>query len=548
MTVLQGKGVSCGIAVGRAHFINREEASVTRRSIASPDDEWKRYLSARESAIRELGALYEQALRDIGESGAAIFEIHGMMLEDEDYNHAIERTICIENVNAEYAVMTAAEHFSAVFSGMNDPYMQARAADVRDISRRVCRILAGKSEISTPNGGDAVILCALDLAPSETIQLDRTHIAAFVTAEGSINSHTAILARSLGIPAIVGVGRALMEIEHGASIAVDSFSGELFVEPSPEKIEALLARRDEHLRTRALLETYRGLDNVTKDGTRIHLFANIQSIAEVGAARICDAGGIGLFRSEFLYLDRDAPPDEEEQLRAYRTVLQSMGEKKVIIRTLDVGADKQVPYFDLGREENPALGLRGARLCLSRPELLRTQLRALFRASVFGNLGIMFPMIVSVAEVNELLTLCTRIREELAREGHPTSAHVELGIMIETPAAALIAHRLAPLVDFFSVGTNDLSQYTLAIDRQNPTVLRFFDEHHEAVLRLIAMAAEAAHAHGKWVGICGELGGDKRMTETFLRMGIDELSVAPSRILELREHIRSLDLRSETRS
>ncbi len=542
MTVLHGKGVSRGIAVGIAHFIRQKTERVERRIVASPDAEWGRYVSARTAALHELERLYQQARHDIGESGASIFEIHGMMLEDEDYNRSIEQTVRAESVCAEYAVMMAAEHFATVFSSMDDPYMRARAADVRDISKRVCRILSGKAEDLPTGASDAVILCALDLAPSETMQLDRERIAAFVTVEGSVNSHTAILARSLGIPAVVGIGDDLMNVSDGTPLAVDSFSGEVIVCPDDQTLASLLARRDEHLRTRALLERYRGMDNVTLDGRRIDLFANAQSIAEVGAARMCDAGGIGLFRSEFLYLDRDAPPDEEEQFQAYRTVLQSMGQKKVIIRTLDIGADKQVGYFDLPREENPALGLRGARLCLCRPALLRTQLRALLRASAFGQLGIMFPMIVSVAEVSELLTLCERVKRELVSEGHTISDHVELGIMIETPAAALIAHKLAPLVDFFSVGTNDLSQYTLAIDRQNPSVLRFFDEHHEAVFRLIAMAAEAAHAHGKWIGICGELGADKRLTETFLRMGIDELSVAPSCILELREHIRGLDL------
>ncbi len=542
MTVLQGKGVFGGIAVGQAHFVRREGAPVTRRAAEDPDREWARFLAARDAATAELTALCEQARRDIGEGGAAIFEIHAMMLEDGDYNDAIENTVRMERADAEYAVMTAAEQFATVFASMNDPYMRARAADVRDVSARVCRILRGEQGNRLPSDGEPVILCADDLAPSETMQLDRDRIAAFVTAEGSVNSHTAILARSLGIPAIVGVGHALTALADGTPLAVDSFSGELFVDPDDDTRARLLRQRDEHLRARALLEKYRGMDNVTLDGRRIDLFANVQSIAEVGAARLCDAGGIGLFRSEFLYLDRERAPDEEEQFRAYQTVLQSMGNKKVIIRTLDAGADKQIPYFDLPREENPALGLRGARLCLCRPDLLRTQLRALLRASVFGNLGIMFPMIVSVAEVNELLTFFHRVRAELAAEGYPIAPRVEIGIMIETPAAALISHRLAPLVDFFSIGTNDLLQYTLAIDRQNPAVLRFFDEHHEAALRLIAMTAEAAHAAGKWVGICGELAADRALTETFLGMGIDELSVSPPRILELREHIRHLDL------
>lgn len=548
MIILQGTGVYGGIAFGRARFVHREAKTVTRRTVESVDSEWARFVEARTAAIAETNALYEQAKRDIGESGASIFEIHGMMLEDEDYNRAIENTIRVERVNAEYAVTTAAEHFSALFASMDDPYMRARAADVRDISARLGRILSGEREKGAGADGEPVILCATDLAPSETMQLDRARVAAFMTAEGSVNSHTAILSRSLGVPAIVAVGGALSSIADGTHVAVDSFEGKVYVEPDEDTVSRLLEKAEAQKRARALLEAYRGLDNVTRDGRRIELFANAQSVGELGAVRLSDAGGIGLFRSEFLYLDRDEAPDEEEQLRAYRTILQSMGEKKVVIRTLDIGADKQAAYFGLPHEENPALGLRGARLCLCRPVLLHTQLRALFRASAFGNLAIMFPMIVSVAEVNELLTLCERTRRELEGEGYPLAPHVEIGIMIETPAAALISHRLAPLVDFFSVGTNDLSQYTLAIDRQNPAVLRFFDEHHEAVLRLVSMAAEAAHAHGKWIGICGELAGDVRLTETFLRMGIDELSVAPAQILTLREHIRGLDLGAEQKN
>lgn len=542
MTVLQGTGACGGIAVGRVRLIRTESASAERRTVDDPHAEWERFLSARDRAHAELDALYEQALRDIGESGASIFEIHGMMLEDEDYRRAIEKTVLAERANAEYAVMTASEQFAALFSSMEDPYMRARAADVRDIARRLCRILSGGEERPQTAGGGASVLCAEDLSPSETMQLDRETVAAFVTAEGSVNSHTAILARSLGIPAVVGVGKALSAVQNGMRIGVDGFSGKIFLSPDEPTVAALLARREELLRRRALLEKYRGLDNETQDGRRIDVFANLQSIAELGAAKMNDAGGVGLFRSEFLYLDRDAPPDEEEQMRVYRTVLQSMGQRKVVIRTLDAGADKRVPYFDLPCEENPALGLRGARLCLCRPELLVTQLRALYRASVFGKLSVMFPMIVSVAEVDELLTLAARVRRELTDEGYAIDPHVELGIMIETPAAALIAHRLAPLVDFFSVGTNDLSQYTLAIDRQNPAVLRFFDAHHEAILRLVEMAAEAAHASGKWIGVCGELAADTALTARFLALGIDELSVAPSEILPLREHVRGLDL------
>lgn len=541
MTVWTGKGVFGGIAVGKALVLHRKSARAGKYAVTDIEAEIARYEDARARAIGELRSLYEQALRDIGESGAAIFEIHEMMLEDEDYNRSVENTIRIESVNAEYAVMTASEHFSAVFSAMDDPYMSARAADVRDISNRLCRILEGKS-LSLPTEGEGIILCADDLAPGETMQLDRTRVAAFVTSEGSVNSHTAILARTLGIPAVVGVGAELMGVSDGEILGVDSFHGRVYVNPDEGTSEALRTRQQEDARAKALLERYKGLDNVTRDGRRIEIFANIQSIAEVGAARLNDAGGIGLFRSEFLYLDREDYPDEEEQFCAYRTVLQSMGDKKVIIRTLDIGADKQVGYFGLEREENPALGLRAIRICLTRPAVFRTQLRALLRASVYGRMGIMFPMITSVAELNETLSLYERVRRELLTEGVAVSEQIERGIMIETPAAALISDRLAPLVDFFSVGTNDLSQYTLAIDRQNRAVSRFFDEHHEAILRLVAMATENAHKYGKWIGICGELGADTTLTEQFLRMGIDELSVSPSYILPLREKVRSLNL------
>ena len=543
MTVLLGKGVSDGIAVGRTHFLHRRIGTVASDCTGSPEDEWARYLSARTEAKKELDMLYDRARNEIGDEGAAIFEIHGMMIEDEDYNRAIEQGIFGDGENAERAVMAVGERFATTFSLMDDPYMRARAADVRDVSERIGRILSGASPTFAIEDTDSrIILCAKDLSPSETMQLDRSRIAAFVTAEGAVNSHTAILARSLGIPAIVGLGDALMRLADGMSVAVDGALGAFYVSPDGKMLDDLLARLEGARCERERLESYRGLDAVTRDGRRIALFANAQSLGEVEAARAQDADGIGLFRSEFLYLDRDSPPNEEEQLAAYREVLRAMQDKKVIIRTLDVGADKQAAYFHLPHEENPALGLRGVRLSLCRPELLRTQLRALLRASVHGRLGIMFPMIVSVRELDELLTFYARVRRELVNEGRQISDDVEIGIMIETPAAALIASKLAPLVDFFSVGTNDLSQYTLAIDRQNSSTLRFFDEHHEAVLRLISMAAEAAHAHGRWIGICGELGGDARLTETFLRMGIDELSVAPSRILELRAHVCALDL------
>ena len=541
MITLKGKGAHGGVAIGRAVFFRRAQISVERRNIADVEGELSRFKAAREKTSQELRRLYERALSDIGQSGAQIFEIHEMMLFDEDYNHLIENTIRVENVNAEYAISVAAEHFAKIFSSMGDPYMSARAADIKDVSRRLCKVLSG-SEEDTGVSGKGIILCADDLAPGETMQLDKDSILAFVTSEGSVNSHTAILARTMGIPAVVGVGERLMALSDGQLLAVDSFCGEIYSDPDGETLSRLEKKRNEQIRAEELLEKYRGLDNVTLDGTRIDIFANIQTISEVGAAIKNDAGGIGLFRSEFLYIGRDTPPDEEEQFGAYRTVLSSMGNKKVVIRTLDIGADKQVPYLDLPREENPALGMRGIRICLTNEELFRTQLRALFRASVFGRLCVMFPMITSVSEVNEILTVCHRVKKELLDEGQRVSEDIELGIMIETPAAVIISDKLAPLVDFFSIGTNDLGQYALAIDRQNRSADRFFDPHHEAILRMIRIASDNAHKNGKWIGICGELGADISLIDTFLLIGIDELSVSPSAILPLRDKIRNIDL------
>ncbi len=546
MTILTGKGIYGGYTVGSAVFFRRHRSTVTDKStINDVEGEIERFHLARMRAIKDLKELYDEALQRIGESGAQIFEIHSMMLEDADYLSSVEKTIRIDKTNAEYAVKLASDHFSAVFSSMEDPYMSARAADIRDISNRLIRILRGDTKENEENSTETeekMILCADDLSPSEAMQIDKSRVLAFVTAGGSVNSHTAILSRAMGIPAVVSVGEELMSLSDGGTIGVDAYSGKVYLAPDAATAEALREKEQKDIRSKALLQKYKGLDNVTKDGYRIELFANIQSISEVGAALSNDAGGIGLFRSEFLYLDRSAPPDEEEQFRAYRTVLQSMGDKKVVIRTLDIGADKQVDYLGLAKEENSAMGLRAIRICLTKPELFRTQLRALFRASVFGRLSIMFPMITSVAEVNEIRTFCMRIQEELRREGYAIAPKIEIGIMIETPAAALISDRLAPLVDFFSVGTNDLTQYTLALDRQNPAVTRFFDPHHEAILRLIRYAAESAHKYGKWIGICGELGADTALTEEFLRMGIDELSVSPSYILVLRDKIRNTDL------
>ena len=543
MITLSGKGVYGGIAIGRISFFRRRGVSVHRYAVADTEAELGRFARAKEKATEELQELYDKALREVGESGARIFEIHRMMLEDDDYNDSVGSVVRTEQVNAEYAVSVTADNFSRVFASMDDPYMKERAADIRDISDRLIGALSGceTGEVSDTEG--ARIVCARDLAPSETMQLNREQVMAFITAEGSVNSHTAILARTMGIPAVVDVGEALLRAEDGAEAIVDGFTGKVYLSPDSATQETMRQRLEEDQRAKALLQKYKGMENITLDGRRIDIFANIQSLREVGAALMNDAGGIGLFRSEFLYLDRTDFPDEEEQFQVYKTVLQSMGGKKVVIRTLDIGADKQVGYFGLGKEDNPAMGLRAIRICLTRPEIFRPQLRALLRASVFGRLAIMFPMIVSEKEVRELLGLVDSVKEELDREGIPYSRDTELGIMIETPAAALISDKLAPLVDFFSVGTNDLTQYTLALDRQNRSVSAFFDPHHEAVLRLVAMAAENAHRHGKWIGICGELGADTALTETFLRMGVDELSVSPAYILRLRDKIRNTDLR-----
>ncbi len=546
MTVWTGKGVCSGVVIGRARLVLGSQEAVGRHSVSDTEAEVARVDAAVHAAASQISELYERALREAGEESAAIFEIHGMMLKDSDFQEAIADTIRTEQVNAEYAVMQASKDFSEMLAQMDDPYMQERATDVRDVAARLCRILEGKSTDDSELE-QGTILCARDLTPSQTVQLDRSRIAAFVTSEGSTNSHTAILARTLGIPAVVGVGEDLMTIADGDEVAVDGESGWVYVQPDAKTRESLAEKMSQEQEMRDRLEQYRGLDNVTRDGKRIEIFANVQSQEELPEPLLDEAGGIGLFRSEFLYLNREDYPDEEEQFSVYLRVLERMGDKKVIIRTLDVGADKQAPYFGLDDEENPALGLRGIRVCLSRPDVFRTQLRALYRASAYGRLGIMFPMITSIAEVNEALCLCDRVRRELKNEGRACSERVEIGIMIETPASALIADRLAPLVDFFSVGTNDLSQYTLAIDRQNRSVARFFDEHHDAVLRLIRMAAESAHRCGKWIGVCGELGADVTMIEEFLHMGIDEISVTPRAILPLRERIRNLDLSKTTK-
>lgn len=542
MVKYQGKGVYGAIAVGSISVFKRQDVQVKRVKIDDTDAELARLEAAKEKATAQLQEIYEKALREVGEANAAIFEIHMMMVEDEDYNDAIIEIITAQNVNAEYAVAITGDNFAEMFAAMDDAYMQARSADVRDISNRIigCLTNDGSTEAQLD---EPVIICADDLAPSETVTLDKDRVLAFVTAHGSSNSHTAILARNMNIPAIVGVGEAfLSEIRDGAPAVVNGFTGEFILHPDAETIAAAQQKRAEELEKKELLQKLKGKENMTLDGRKINIYANIGSADNIGAVLLNDAGGIGLFRSEFLYLENTDYPSEEEQFQIYKRVLESMAGKKVIIRTLDIGADKQCEYFHMPKEENPALGIRAIRLCLNRPEVLRTQLRALFRASVFGNLGIMFPMIANVWELEEILILCDEVKAELRYDGIEYAEDTELGIMIETPAAALISDRLAPMVDFFSVGTNDLTQYTLACDRQNPEIDRFCDPHHEAVLRLIEMAAENAHRHGKWIGICGELAADTSLTETFLRMGIDELSVSPAFVLKLRDAVRSIDL------
>lgn len=542
MTTLKGKGVYGAIALGRISVFTRREASVKRTHIEDIEAEKARLEKAKEKATEQLRTIYEKALKEVGEANAQIFEIHQMMIEDEDYNESIASIIETQSVNAEYAVAVTADNFSEMFASMDDAYMQARSADVKDISNRIISCL------SDGGGSDAVsdekvIICADDLAPSETVQLDKDKVLAFVTAFGSSNSHTAILARNMNIPAVIGVGTELLNtVKSGVFAAVDGYTGEIFIDPDQETVARLEKKRKEDEEKKHLLQELKGKENVTLDGRKINIYANIGSVDNIGAVLANDAGGIGLFRSEFLYLESSDYPTEEQQFAAYKRVLESMAGKKVIIRTLDIGADKQVDYFGLEKEENPALGYRAIRICLTRPEIFRTQLRALYRASAYGNLGIMFPMITSVSEVEKILAMCGEVREQLRAEGVEVSDNVELGIMIETPAAAIISDRLAPMVDFFSVGTNDLTQYTLACDRQNANIEQFIDTHHEAILRLIEMSAENAHKHGAWIGICGELAADTSLTETFLRMEIDELSVSPTFVLKVRDAVRKCDL------
>ena len=540
-----GKGVYGAIAVGKISIFKKQDTVIQRTSVADTEAEKARVEAAKTAASEQLQAIYEKALKEVGETNAQIFEIHMMMLEDEDYNESIQNIIDTQKVNAEYAVSVTADNFAEMFSAMDDAYMQARAADVRDISDRIIANLMGTAAAQNTSS-EKVIICADDLAPSETVSLDKDKVLAFVTAHGSSNSHTAILARNMNIPAVIGVGSDfLKEVQDGTEAIVDGFTGEIFVEPDETTCQRLLEKQKADEEKKRLLLELKGKENVTKDGTKVNIYANIGSVDNIGAVLLNDAGGIGLFRSEFLYLENNDYPSEEQQFLAYKRVLESMAGKKVIIRTLDIGADKQVDYFHLKKEENPAMGCRAIRICLTRPEIFKTQLRALYRASIYGNLGVMFPMITSVSELEKILAICEEVKAELREQSVTSSDTMELGIMIETPAAAIISDRLAPMVDFFSVGTNDLTQYTLACDRQNPDIEPFIDTHHEAILRLIEMSAKNAHANGAWIGICGELAADTALTETFLRMGIDELSVSPAFVLKVRDAVRNVDLRTK---
>lgn len=540
MEQIFGKGVSKGVAAGPISFYRRASGVIPRYEVSDTAAELERFRAARETAKEQLAKLYDKALAEAGEDAAMLFEAHQMMLDDLDFVESIEGMIENDRVNAEAAVSDTGAQFAEMFAAMDDSYMQARAADIRDISTRVIGILTGEGESGIVSDVPCIV-AADDLAPSETVQLDKALILGFITAGGSANSHTAILARTMGIPAIISAGDALQPKMEGKYTIIDGQTGEAVVEPDEAERERLLKKQAKEKALKELLDQLKGKPNVTKDGRNVMVYCNIGSPADIDAVLQNDGGGIGLFRSEFLYLQGSDYPTEDEQFEAYKTVAERMGGRRVIIRTLDIGADKQADYFHLDKEENPAMGLRAIRICLTRPEVFRTQLRALYRASAYGKIAIMFPMITSVWEVQEIKRICRNIRAELAEEGVPMADKVELGIMIETPAAVMMSAELAREVDFFSVGTNDLTQYTLAVDRQGVGLDRFFDAHHPAVLRMLRMAAENAHKAGIWIGICGELGADAELIETFLSMGIDELSVSPSAVLPLRSAIRSID-------
>ena len=540
MITIKGKSVFGGVSIGKIMFYKRNEKVIKRTHVDDVDAEWKRFCDAKDTAVSQLKELYDKAIEDVGEANAMIFEIHQMMLEDLDYLESIENIIRTQEVNAEFAVATTADNFAQMFAAMDDAYMQGRAADVKDVSERVLDILCGVSggmkEMTEP-----CIIAADDLAPSETVQLDKSKVLGFATMYGSSNSHTAILARTMNIPAVIGLGEDLLTKYDGKMAVIDGFTGMLYIDPDEETMKVMEEKRAKDQEQKALLEQLKGKENVTKSGQKINVYANIGNVSDVGAVLKNDAGGIGLFRSEFLYLENSDFPTEEQQFAVYKQVAENMAGKKVIIRTLDIGADKQVDYFGLDKEENPALGYRAIRICLTRKEIFKTQLRALYRAAMFGNISIMFPMIISVAEVHEIKAIIAEVKEELKNEGIPFKDDVELGVMIETPASVMISRELAKEVDFFSVGTNDLTQYTLAIDRQNAKLDKFYDPHHHAVLAMIKMATDNAHAEGAWIGICGELGADLELTEEFLKMGLDELSVSPAMVLPLRKRIRECE-------
>lgn len=542
MEKFAGKSIFRKVAIGKIFFYEKNTAVVKRTKIEDAKTELDRFEHAKETAKAQLQNLYEKALQEVGDSGAAIFEVHMMMIDDLDYNGSIQNMIESQSVNAEYAVAMTGDNFSTMFAEMDDDYMKARAADVKDISERLVSVLSGVDN-DMGNLDEPVILVADDLAPSETVQMDKSKLLAFVTEHGSSNSHTAILARTMNIPAIIGV--PIKKEWHGHMAIVDGYAGCVIIDPDEEEIEKAQKAVAEEEEKQKLLKALKGEKTITKDGKEIHLYANIGSVADTAAVLMNDAEGIGLFRSEFLYLESDTYPTENEQFNAYKTVAENMAGKKVIIRTLDIGADKQVDYFELDKEENPALGYRAIRICLTRQEVFKTQLRALLRASAYGNISIMFPMIIAVDEVRKIKQILKEVKDELREQGIPFK-DVEIGVMIETPAAVMVSEQLAQEVDFFSIGTNDLTQYTLAIDRQNPKLDEFYDAHHPAVLKLIQMTIENGHKGGAWVGICGELGADLELTETFLRMGIDELSVSPTFVLPIRNRVRSLDLSQES--
>ena len=541
MIILNGKGVFGGIAIGKLSIYKRRESDIKRHHIEDTAAEIARFENAKEKAVVQLQELYNKALQEVGEANAMIFEIHQMMLNDLDYCESITNIITTQSINAEYAVGTTSDNFSQMFSSMDDDYMKARATDVKDVSERVLNVLLNVSE-NILCGDEPVIIAADDLAPSETVQLDKNKVLGFVTMHGSSNSHTSILARTMNIPAVINIGNTLETEYDGLNAIIDGFSGAIYIEPDQETLDAMIEKQEQEKAKKELLIQLKGKKNITLDGQEIKIYANIGNVSDIGNVLQNDAGGIGLFRSEFLYLENSDFPTEEQQFTVYKTAAENMAGKKLIIRTLDIGADKQVDYFNLPKEENPAMGYRAIRICLEQKDIFKTQLRALFRASAFGQIAIMFPMIISLSEVLQIKEIVEEVKAELLSEGISFNENVELGIMIETPAAVMISDILAKEVDFFSIGTNDLTQYTLAIDRQNQKLDKIYDSHHKAILRMIKMVADNAHASGIWMGICGELASDLSLTETFLSLGVDELSVSPTFVLGLRKKVIETDV------